>query len=392
MRKLDHVGMNKVPVNSRFFESGPFLASILLNQIRKRPAMAAHDFKDHGVPPEYGGKKRYQADPVNSDSISLLDRLRGDLQLAMITLFGLLGIGAILPFAVYRMFAGHYLIVLVDFLIVAGLTGAALFAWRTDQLDLTGKFLAAFTCVACIVVVYVFGLSPLWCFSTFMATFMVGERRFATAVSLVTLAAVGLHEAAFVSNVERLTFVAVAGMVILFALIFSTRTARQNAQLRDLVLVDPLTGTANRRALKDDLSSAVAGFHKHNSPWAVAVLDLDHFKQVNDRHGHAAGDQVLVDLVNIIQDVIRRGDRLYRYGGEEFVILLADIEGDGLKFATGKVLQAVRQHLKGPDGPVTVSVGAAELQPGECWKDWLIRADHALYRAKNQGRDRIVLA
>ena len=354
--------------------------------------MAAHHFKDNGAPPEYGGRKRHQADPVNPDSVGWLGRFHGNLQLALITLFGLLGISAILPFAAYRLITGNYLVALVDIVIVAGVTGAALLAWRTDRLDLIGNFLAAFTCVACIVVVYLFGLSPLWCISTFMATFMVGERRFATAVSLFTLAAVGLHHPAFVSNEERLTFIAVASMVILFALIFATRTARQNAQLRDLALVDPLTGTANRRALKADLMAAVAGFHKNSSPWAVAVLDLDHFKQVNDRHGHAAGDQVLVDLVNVIQDVIRRGDRLYRYGGEEFVILFADVEGDGLKFATGKVLQAVRQHLKGPDGPVTVSIGAAELQPGECWNQWLIRADHALYRAKNQGRDRIVLA
>jgi diguanylate cyclase (GGDEF)-like protein len=319
------------------------------------------------------------------------DRLRSNPQLVLLSLFGLLGVVAIAPFAVFRFLAGDIVIGVVDSVIVLAMVGTSLYAWRTDRLDRAGNIQAVVTNLACAAVVVFLDLSYLWVFSTFLATFVIAEQRFATVISIATLAIIA-SQPGFADAIERMTFVAVSGMVILFALIFANRTRTQHEQLRRLASIDPLTGVANRRVMRSDLVVAAQGYYKNNQPYALAIMDIDYFKRVNDQHGHEAGDRVLIDMASIVQDVIRRGDQLYRYGGEEFVVLFSCVDDEGLELATDKVLEAVRDRLTGPSGPVTVSIGATALRAGESWSEWLARADQALYQAKAQGRDQTVIS
>jgi diguanylate cyclase len=174
----------------------------------------------------------------------------------------------------------------------------------------------------------------------------------------------------------------------LFAFIFAYQTARQRSQLEALASHDPLTGAGNRRLLERELDAEVQQFNRSPRPVALVVLDLDHFKQVNDRFGHEAGDRVLADFARILRERLRKLDRIYRFGGEEFVLLLPVTPPSGLPTVLEKLQQAVREQLKGPGGPVTVSMGAASLHADETWSEWLARADAAMYRAKKAGRDR----
>ncbi len=165
----------------------------------------------------------------------------------------------------------------------------------------------------------------------------------------------------------------------------------QNADLAQQSATDPLTGLANRRAFARTLDDAIGAAIAGDQPLAIAVVDIDHFKMINDLHGHAEGDRVL----QAVADMLRahggsaRG-RVARYGGEEFVWLLADTAADA----------AVRQcdQLRGDVAfaatglPVTVSIGVAALQPGEDVGSLFARADEALYEAKRGGRDRVQLA
>src|SRR5690606_34376684 len=105
---------------------------------------------------------------------------------------------------------------------------------------------------------------------------------------------------------------------------------------------DPLTGAGNRRSMERDLAQAISAAETAHTPCAVLILDIDHFKRVNDEHGHEAGDRVLVDFVSILRRNLRRGDRLYRYGGEEFVVLLADTDAAGVNAVVGKLSSQVR--------------------------------------------------
>lgn len=121
------------------------------------------------------------------------------------------------------------------------------------------------------------------------------------------------------------------------------------------------------------------------------LIDLDHFKNVNDRHGHDAGDNILVDLARIVVDSIRGSDSFYRYGGEEFVLVMPDTPPGGIAAVLEKLQEAIHQRLRAPDGPVTVSMGAAALNAGDDPGKWLSRADGALYLAKSAGRDRFCI-
>jgi diguanylate cyclase (GGDEF)-like protein len=180
--------------------------------------------------------------------------------------------------------------------------------------------------------------------------------------------------------------------VSFLAWILGNRTEAQRLQLEQLATRDALTGVHNRRALTEELALATEAFARGAPPAAIVVLDLDHFKRINDEFGHEAGDRVLVAFADCARAHVRSIDRLFRLGGEEFVLLLARAPASGLRPFTDTLRERVRASLRGPDGPVTVSAGVAMLRTGEGWEAWLRRADAALYRAKAAGRDRTEVA
>jgi diguanylate cyclase len=176
-----------------------------------------------------------------------------------------------------------------------------------------------------------------------------------------------------------------------FSLGFAWQASRQHRQLDFMANRDPLTGVGNRRALRSEIGTRVRAARTSGEWAALAIIDLDHFKRVNDCHGHDAGDKVLVDLAAIVVDAMRAGDSFYRYGGEEFVLVMPDTPPEGIAPALEKLQGAIHARLRAPDGPVTVSMGAAGLSAGDDPGHWLTRADRALYAAKSAGRDRVCL-
>jgi diguanylate cyclase (GGDEF)-like protein len=164
-------------------------------------------------------------------------------------------------------------------------------------------------------------------------------------------------------------------------------------RLESLLREDALTGLLNRRAILTQLAGTISGARRHGHPLSVAMVDLDGFKAINDEHGHAAGDAVLVTAVRAMRAHLRAEDQLGRLGGEEFLVVLPDTRGD----AATKVAEKLREEVAaarvgGPVSiPVTCSIGVAT------WTDessdlLLRRADEALYAAKDAGRDRVIAA
>lgn len=161
---------------------------------------------------------------------------------------------------------------------------------------------------------------------------------------------------------------------------------------RQKALLDPLTGLPNRAGLNERLQLLVAQREAHDTPAQVAIMDLDHFKSINDGYGHLAGDRVLKIVADQLRRQLREGDYLARFGGEEFVALFPDSAPE----AAYEVLERMRQvieacpfHFKGMRIVVTVSIGIAALRAREQAETALKRADQALYRAKDTGRNRI---
>ncbi|MGE0388194.1 MAG: diguanylate cyclase [Gammaproteobacteria bacterium] len=156
--------------------------------------------------------------------------------------------------------------------------------------------------------------------------------------------------------------------------------------------IDALTGLPNRRALDQRLAAEHARWLRHGGSLCVAILDLDHFKRVNDTYGHPAGDKVLSSVAELCRTRLRAGDFLARAGGEEFVLILPQTGLDGARAATDTLRREVercRFHYRGTPVPVTFSIGLAELEPGESPVAALERADRQLYRAKAAGRNRV---
>jgi diguanylate cyclase (GGDEF)-like protein len=159
---------------------------------------------------------------------------------------------------------------------------------------------------------------------------------------------------------------------------------------RRLAERDPLTGLANRRTLDDHLAAALGLAEVKGSPVGVIVLDLDHFKAINDGFGHAEGDRVLVEVSRILMRESRSTDLVARYGGEEFVVVLPD----GPTTVAASVAERMRRALADATPPrlgrpLTGSFGVAMSRVGDTAAILLARADAALYAAKRAGRDRV---
>ena len=161
-------------------------------------------------------------------------------------------------------------------------------------------------------------------------------------------------------------------------------------RLRELAFVDPLTGALNRRGMERDLPT-----EGNQRKLSAVMLDIDHFKRLNDTHGHAAGDEVLRSLSRALRRAVRQEDLVVRMGGEEFLLLLS-----GTDLATARRVAERARHIvaSGPtrwqdqDLHVTVSAGVACQEPGEDRESLVRRADQALYRAKEAGRDQVEVA
>ncbi len=156
---------------------------------------------------------------------------------------------------------------------------------------------------------------------------------------------------------------------------------------------DPLTGLLNRRFVDSQLPLLVQRAHDRGLPLAAAMIDIDHFKAVNDTHGHAVGDRVLIELANLLRQATRGSDIAARLGGEEFLVVLVDTPLDQAVDACERLRLTVRQHpwhMLVPGLTCSVSLGLTVLEAEERMSVWLTRADELLYAAKRAGRDRLV--
>lgn len=170
------------------------------------------------------------------------------------------------------------------------------------------------------------------------------------------------------------------------------------AELRELATLDPLTRLPNRRSIMDHLSQEESRAERRKpeeNSLCLCLLDVDHFKRINDTFGHQVGDAALQQVANELVKLLRKGDFVGRYGGEEFLLILPESTRDGAAIAAERVRQAIaeaRLPALGTGEHLTVSVGVAVHNPGDSAEGTLARADAALYGAKHAGRNKVVVA
>ena len=265
----------------------------------------------------------------------------------------------------------------------------------------------------------VIGLQALWALATAL------ERRHATVGRGLWLLVAGLGLEAVVligraalavsvkgaestilqsSGLQTLTFVATFFVVLVSSMgfVFMSRD-RADENNRVMAALDPLTGVANRRSLISALDRDVARAVRTRESIALMMVDIDHFKHVNDEYGHPVGDQVLCSVVNVLRQRVRAQDLVGRYGGEEFMVVLPDTGLSGAEQLARELCKAVevsRCRVDGTEGvegdgiAVTVSIGVfgGRLESGDSWDMLIAAADRALYQAKENGRNRVEVA
>ena len=175
--------------------------------------------------------------------------------------------------------------------------------------------------------------------------------------------------------------------------IFAFISMREITELHDLLkkqaVTDNLTGLYNRSLLQDSLTHAIHQNQRTGTPMALIMLDLDHFKIINDELGHEVGDFVLKSMGEFLKKHTRGSDMVFRVGGEEFLLLLYNTdERNSLDYAENLRKEIELLSLI-PDRQVTSSIGIANLQPDSNWKEWMKHSDNNLYRAKSNGRNQV---
>lgn len=165
--------------------------------------------------------------------------------------------------------------------------------------------------------------------------------------------------------------------------------AQRNKQLLELSSLDFLTGIYNRRVLFEKLEFEKNRSERYGNPFSLLLIDIDHFKKINDIFGHSMGDKILIRVVQLIAKIIRKIDIFGRYGGEEFMIILPETDIQRAVIVAEKIRKQIEESPLSENLHVTISLGAAQYKPGTTIDELIHTADKLLYKAKNSGRNRV---
>jgi diguanylate cyclase (GGDEF)-like protein len=182
---------------------------------------------------------------------------------------------------------------------------------------------------------------------------------------------------------------------LLCCLIYPLKNATLYHQALKMAYTDPLTQTNNRASFEDSVKREMSLAARGDKSLSVIFLDIDHFKTINDYYGHACGDVALSSVAKWIKESLRASDLVFRFGGEEFVILLSDTDINGAKLLAERIRISIEQHTLAYDMSaikITASLGVSGLQVNDTVDSFIGRADDAMYQAKRSGRNQVVLA
>ncbi len=297
------------------------------------------------------------------------------------------------PIAVFRYLNGEVMAAILDAAIVVAVLLTVAFVHWHKTVRVPAMVISVLYTVGAALVAYVNDpFYIFWLYPAVLANFFLLHPMRALITNSVALLAV--VPVAFQTTDVMLT----AGM--LGSLVFSTcmafgfarLTEQQRLALKTAATHDALTGAGNRRLMDSEVDRSIERFARHQSPMSLIVLDLDNFKDVNDHFGHKTGDHLLVTVAELLMRQTRDTDRVFRFGGEEFVLIAEQATLAEAAVIAEHLRQQIAVRIKTPSAPLTASFGCAQLAYGESADQWFRRADQALYRAKDQGRNCVVLA
>jgi diguanylate cyclase (GGDEF)-like protein len=302
----------------------------------------------------------------------------------------ILAVGFFLPFAVHDLRWGRYALgsAIVCVVLAFAADGLALHRGRKPPLPFA-LLLVPITAVITLSLATQGVMGAFWCYPTVLFSFFVLSRRMAIVCSLTLLAVATGFVLRFVGPRITIRFTVSLVLTILIVDVIQNIIRELERRLQEQAITDPLTGAFNRRHMEARLSEAVENARRGAAPASLLLIDIDHFKRINDEHGHDAGDAVLKGLVSFVRQRSRKVDLLFRMGGEEFVLLLPDTAEDEALVTAEDLRQSIAEAPLFDAVAVTVSIGIGGLRPQDSVEQWIKETDAAMYAAKQAGRNRV---
>jgi len=230
-----------------------------------------------------------------------------------------------------------------------------------------------------------------WCYPAVIGFYFMLPQRQAWISNIVFLGIILPQAWSVLELPFMIRFVVTIAGVSAFSALFMRIISAQQKILSTYAVTDPLTGLFNRMTLNDTLEQIIQQNKRTGTPMTIAILDLDHFKMINDELGHNSGDKVLQGIGEFLHKrVYRRTDKVFRIGGEEFLVLLYDTKIEHGRQVAEELCSGIASLNLLPDRPITVSIGVATLKPSDNWESWMKRCDENLYKAKSDGRNMVV--
>ena len=300
------------------------------------------------------------------------------------------GAVVLLPFSINNFLQGRLWLGVATSFVVSSFFVNAYATWKGRKLPVPPVLVFLPAAVALLLSVQRQGLiGVLWTYPAMVLFHFVLDRRLANVFNLGLLVAITPLAYPFAGTRLTVRIFATLALTILFTNIFSAIVGGLQRRLHAMAIRDPLTGAFNRRHLASCLDEALARLRSSGTPAALVALDIDHFKRINDELGHAEGDRVLCRVVELLRRRLRSLDLLFRSGGEEFLLVLADTERAGAAALAETLRAAIAEAPLVEGRAVSASFGVAALRREDDAGSWLLRCDHALYAAKARGRNRV---
>lgn len=308
----------------------------------------------------------------------------------VLSVVAICGVSFGLPFAVYHLLWGNPLFSLI-LLPVVLLQITALFLLKKNIYSrLATLIIAVLQTTASAFFCFSVGVeASYWLFASGVANYYIVDRKVALTINVIACFWVAVYALKEPSLAIR--FAASFVMINTFLFSFARQLEKKNTQLDHMLTIDPLTLAGNRTALEEALRRVKSQFDRHEIPVSLIMIDLDHFKKINDTHGHREGDIVLNRIAALIKKRLRPTDSLYRFGGEEFIVITENTHLNQAAYLAEDIRRQVENSREQPETAneqkLTVSLGLAQLRVAEAADDWLGRADKAMYKAKSMGRN-----
>lgn len=299
----------------------------------------------------------------------------------------------ILPFTIYRFIQQDWNVAILDVIVMFGMSVIFVYVYKTDNVKKASLLLILVALCGNVVSFYLKGITQInWIYPAMLAAYYIMSPNKGLIVNFVMLSLYLPKLFSLLDSVNVATIIITIIITNIIAYVFSSGLRKQEIVLKKLASEDYLTSTCNRRPLDDTMTKLHKTLKKHDKTASLILLDLDHFKQVNDTHGHIKGDEVLVRLSELLINFFKNKDCIFRYGGEEFLVVCKDTIKEKAHELAEEFRQIVKNNIVIDRKQQTISLGVYEYAKEESIDEWINRVDMALYQAKKQGRDRTISA